>query len=43
MFTPGDIKSVSIRGEDAIAFTPNTITYAVPENTDLAEKSKELN
>ena len=40
LFTPSDIKSVSIRGEDAIAFTPNTITYAVPENTDLAKKIK---
>ena len=38
LFTPGDIKSVSIRGENAIAFRPNTITYAVPENTDLAKK-----
>ena len=38
LFTPGDIKSVSIRGEKAIAFTPNTITYAVPENTDLAKR-----
>ena len=40
LFTPGDIKSVSIRGEDAIAFRPNTITYAVPENTDLAKRIK---
>ena len=40
LFTPGDLKSVTIRGEDAIAFTPNTITYAVPENTDLARKIK---
>ena len=40
LFTPGDIKSVSIRGEDALAFTPNTITYAVPENTDLARRIK---
>jgi len=40
LFTPGDIKSVSIRGEDAIAFTPNTITYAVPENTALAKTIK---
>ena len=40
LFTPGDLKSVTIRGEDAIAFTPNTITYAVPENTDLAKKIK---
>jgi len=40
LFTPGDIKSVTIRGEDAIAFTPNTITYAVPENTALAKTIK---
>ncbi len=40
LFTPADIKSVSIRGEDAIAFTPNTITYAVPENTLLAKRIK---
>jgi hypothetical protein len=40
LFTPGDIKSVSIRGEDALAFTPNTITYAVPENTALAKTIK---
>ena len=40
LFTPGDIKSVSIRGENAIAFRPNTITYAVPENTELANKIK---
>ena len=40
LFTSGDLKSVTIRGEDAIAFTPNTITYAVPENTDLAKKIK---
>jgi len=38
LFTPGDIKSVTIRGENAIAFTPNTITYAVPENTELAKR-----
>jgi len=38
LFTPKDIKKVSIRGEDALSFTPNTITYAVPENTDLAKK-----
>src|SRR6056300_291736 len=29
-----------VQGEDAIAFTPNTITYAVPENTDLAKRIK---
>ena len=38
LFTPKDIEKVSIRGENSIAFKPNTITYAVPENTDLAKK-----
>ena len=38
LFVPGDIKSVSIRGEKAIAFKPNTITYAIPENSALAKR-----
>ena len=38
LFTPGDIKNVSIRGEKAIAFTPNTITYAVPQDSPLASR-----
>ena len=38
LFIPGDIKGVTIHGEKAIAFKPNTITYAVPENTPLARR-----
>ena len=38
LFVPGDLKGVSIRGEKAIAFRPNTITYAVPEGTPLASR-----
>ena len=36
LFTPGEIKKVTIRGVPHIAFTPNTITYAVPSDSDLA-------
>ena len=43
LFTPADIKSVSIRGEDAIAFTPNTITYAVLKILYLLKELKEQN
>ncbi len=38
LFVPGDIKGVTIHGEKAIAFQPNTITYAVPEGTPLASR-----
>ena len=38
LFTPGEIKKVTIRGVPHIAFTPNTITYAVPSDSDLAGK-----
>ena len=37
MFTKGDIKSETIDGERMITFTPNTITYAVPADTRLAQ------
>ena len=40
MFTPGDIKTKTINGEKYLTFTPNTITYAVPENSDLAKEIK---
>ena len=38
LFIPGDIKGVTIHGEKAIAFKPNTITYAVPEDSPLARR-----
>lgn len=38
LFTKGDIKSANIGGEEYIVFKPNTITYAVPANSDLAKQ-----
>ena len=38
LFVPGDIKGVTIHGEKAIAFKPNTITYAVPQDSPLARR-----
>ena len=40
MFTPGDIKKQTIDGEKYLTFTPNTLTYAIPENSDLAKEIK---
>lgn len=38
LFTKGDIKTASIDGEEYIVFKPNTITYAVPADSDLAKQ-----
>ena len=38
LYTPGDLQSDSIDGEKMITFTPNTITYAVPVNSDIGKK-----
>ena len=38
MFTKGDLKRETIEGERYITFQPNTIVYAVPENSTLAKK-----
>ena len=38
LFVPGDIKGVTIHGEKSIAFKPNTITYAVPQDSPLARR-----
>lgn len=38
LFTKGDIKTQNIQGESYITFTPNTITYAVPSDTPIAQK-----
>lgn len=35
-----DIKQVSIDGEEYLTFGPNTITYAVPVNSDLGKQIK---
>ena len=38
LFTDEDITRKNIDGKPHITFTPNTITYAVPENSDLAKQ-----
>lgn len=38
MFTEGDITTVEINGELCYVFTPNTITYAVPVNSNLGQR-----
>ena len=38
LFTRGDLKDVAIDGEKMITFTPNTITYAVPTDSDIARR-----
>ena len=38
MFSKGDLKKETIEGERYITFQPNTIVYAVPENSILAKK-----
>ena len=37
LFT-NDLKSISIDGEKMVSFTPNTITYAVPVNSDIGRR-----
>ena len=41
MFGSGDTKTETIKGESYITFTPNTITYAVPVDSDLGRKIKQ--
>lgn len=38
MFTPGSLEQATIDGEEVYTFTPNTITYAVPVNSELGKK-----
>lgn len=38
MFAEGDVQTTKIDGEDYYTFTPNTITYAVPVDSDLGKK-----
>ena len=38
MFTKGDLKRETIEGERYITFQPNTIVYAVPQDSILAKK-----
>lgn len=43
MFTKGDLKTASIEGEKYIVFQPNTIAYAVPADSELANALKKAN
>ena len=38
MFIPSDIKKEKIDGDSYVSFTPNTITYAIPADQDLAKQ-----
>ena len=38
LYTPDEIKTATIRGEKVITFTPNTITYAIPSDSNLASR-----
>lgn len=38
MFTEGEITTVAVDNEDCYVFTPNTITYAVPVNSQLGKR-----
>ena len=37
LYTKKDIKTIEIDGDSYITFHPNTIVYAIPENSELAE------
>ena len=41
MFGSGDTKTETIKGESYITFTPNTITYAVPVDSNLGRRIKQ--
>jgi len=43
MFTKSDLSETTIDGEQYIIFQPNTIVYAVPSNSELAQKIKQAN
>lgn len=38
LFTKNDVKRATIDGEEFVVFRPNTITYAVPVNSQLAQQ-----
>ena len=40
MFSKGDLKKKTIDGNSYLTFGPNTITYAVPEDSDLASQMR---
>jgi hypothetical protein len=38
LFTQSDLKNINIDGESMISFTPNTITYAVPVDSNIGKR-----
>ena len=38
MYTKGDLQEAEIDGKDSFVFQPNTITYAVPKDSDLGKR-----
>ena len=40
LFSKSDLKTATIDGESMITFTPNTITYAVPVNSNIGKRIK---
>jgi hypothetical protein len=38
MFAEGDVTTEEVHGESCYVFTPNTITYAIPTDTQLGER-----
>ena len=43
LFSKSDLKSANIDGDSMITFTPNTITYAIPLDTDLGKRVHDAN
>ena len=43
LWTKGDLKSIQYQGEPYVAFKPNTLTYAVPQNMQLAKEIQQAN
>tara|TARA_Y100001970_G_scaffold95948_2_gene120935 strand:+ start:4736 stop:5977 length:1242 start_codon:yes stop_codon:yes gene_type:complete len=43
MFDNESVELTDIEGEEYVTFTPNTITYAVPTNTELAQRIQAAN
>lgn len=41
LFGPNEVTDMMIEGEPYVTFHPNTIVYAVPQNSDLAKKIKQ--
>jgi hypothetical protein len=37
LYGPGDVQKTNIKGQSYITFHPNTIVYAVPDNTQMAK------